>query len=86
MGASENVFLSPFSVAAVLSMVHAGAKGNTAKQLKSGLHLTNLTDEKINGVIGNLVRSIKVIMKQNIYIILFLIQLKHILIMINYMF
>lgn len=59
LGASENVFLSPFSVAAVLSMVHAGAKGNTAKQLKSGLHLTNLTDEKINGVIGNLVRSIK---------------------------
>ena len=58
---SENVFISPFSIAAVLSMAHVGSRGNTASQLKTVLHLTNYNDNKINGVIGNLCRSVKVI-------------------------
>lgn len=59
-GPSENVFISPFSVAAVLSMAHVGAKGNTASQLKSSLNLNSISDEKIHGVLGNLVRNTKV--------------------------
>lgn len=59
VGDSENLFVSPFSVATVLSMAHVGAKGNTAAQLKSAMHLTGIEDEKINAVIGSLCRSLK---------------------------
>merc|ERR1712071_79918 len=59
LGDSENMFVSPFSVAAVLSMAHAGAKGNTLTQLKSAMHLTEYDDKKISWAVGNLCRSIK---------------------------
>lgn len=59
VGASENVFISPFSVAAVLSMTHAGAKGNTGLQLENALHLTMFSHEKLWGVMGNLIRNVK---------------------------
>jgi len=41
-------------------MALAGAKGNTAIQLKNTLQLTNFTDEKIYATVGNLVQSVKV--------------------------
>ena len=48
------------AVLTVLSMALAGAKGNTAIQLKNTLQLTNFTDEKIYATVGNLVQSVKV--------------------------
>jgi hypothetical protein len=41
-------------------MVHAGAKGNTALQLKQALGLNNIPEEKISSVIGHLIKSMKV--------------------------
>ena len=35
----DNVIMSPFSISAVVSMVLAGAKGNTAEQIRAGLAL-----------------------------------------------
>ncbi len=59
-GPSENIFISPFSVVAVLSMAGVGAKGETASQLKKSLGLANFTDETIHSVMGSLIQSIKV--------------------------
>jgi serpin B len=36
---SGNLFFSPFSISTALAMVHAGARGNTAQQMKEVLHL-----------------------------------------------
>lgn len=58
-GPSENIFISPFSVVAVLSMAGVGAKGETASQLKKSLGLANFTDETIHSVMGSLIQSIK---------------------------
>lgn len=44
---SGNFLVCPLSVDVVLALVHAGAKGNTAKQLSSGLHLPE-SHEKIS--------------------------------------
>jgi len=52
--------ISPFSVAALLSMAHAGAKGSTALQLKQALGLTKLPEEKSNSTIGDIIKSMKV--------------------------
>ncbi len=60
-GPSENVLISPFSVAAVLAMTHVGAKGNTANQLKDSLQLSQFTDEKIYEIFGNLIKNFRVI-------------------------
>ena len=60
VGPTENVFISPFNVAAALAMVHAGARGNTAQQIRTGLHLDAMTNDQINSQIGNLVRHTKV--------------------------
>jgi len=59
VGGSENVFVSPFSIATVLSMVHVGAKRNTAAQLKKVMHVTDIEDEKVSAVLGNLCQSLK---------------------------
>nr|CAH0111245.1 unnamed protein product [Daphnia galeata] len=60
-GPTENVFISPFSVAAVLSMVGVGARGNTALQLKESMGLTKYASENGNSdsVIGSLIQSMK---------------------------
>jgi len=58
LGPSENLLISPFSLAAVLSMTLAGAKNNTAIQLKNTLQLTHFSDEEIYTTVGNLVRSL----------------------------
>lgn len=47
-------------MAAVLAMVHVGAKGKTATQMKEAMHLSNFTDDKISAVIGELVKTTKV--------------------------
>ena len=39
IGREENLFMSPFSVATAVSMVHAGAKGKTARQIESALRI-----------------------------------------------
>lgn len=41
-------------------MTHAGAKGNTGLQLENALHLTMFSHEKLWGVMGNLIRNVKV--------------------------
>ncbi|XP_052830615.1 serpin B3 isoform X2 [Octopus bimaculoides] len=41
IGINENVFMSPFSVATILSMVYLGAKQNSAEQLKNVLNVTS---------------------------------------------
>jgi len=68
LGPTENVLISPFSVATVLAMAHAGAKGNTAIQLKNTLQLTSFPyDQQIFTTIGNLTRSVKVVFCTFIY-------------------
>jgi len=56
-----NTCISPFSVATLLCMVHAGAKGNTAKQLKESLGLGNFSEQEMNDIIGNMIKSTKVL-------------------------
>ena len=60
VGSSENVFISPFSVAAVSTLALAGARGNTAQQMKNTLHVNNIEDSKLSGIVGKIVKSIKV--------------------------
>ncbi|CAI9736907.1 Hypothetical predicted protein [Octopus vulgaris] len=43
-GTNENVFMSPFSVATVLSMVYLGARQNSAKQIENVLKITSNPD------------------------------------------
>ena len=44
-GAEQNIFMSPFSLMSALAMVYAGAKGNTATEMKEVMKLTELPDE-----------------------------------------
>jgi len=60
LGSSENVFISPFSVAAVSTLALVGARGNTAQQMKNTLHVNNIDDSKLSGIVGKIVKSIKV--------------------------
>jgi len=60
-GPSENVLISPFSVAAVLAMTHVGTKENTASQLKDSLQLSSFPDEIIYEVFGSLTNNLRVI-------------------------
>jgi len=53
-GPSENVCVSPFSVAAILSMTHVGAEGNTAQQIRNTLHLKEHTVDQISRSVGKL--------------------------------
>jgi len=56
-----NMCISPFSVATLLSMVHAGSKGETAKQLKESLGLGKFSEQEIHETIGNMIKSSKVL-------------------------
>ena len=41
-------------------MVHAGARGQTAQQIKSGLYLTDMENDQMYSEIGNALRKVKV--------------------------
>lgn len=45
----ENLMISPYSIAAALTMAYAGAAGTTAEQMADVLHLTRPADEVHNG-------------------------------------
>ena len=44
-GDGKNVFMSPISLTTALAMVRAGAKANTAEQMKQTLKFTELPEE-----------------------------------------
>jgi serpin B len=46
-GKNENLFASPFSILTAMAMCHAGAKSDTASQLKDLLALSKLNDQEI---------------------------------------
>ncbi len=50
-----NVFISPFSVSAALSMTANGAKGDTREEMKATLALGHLSDEEMNRAYKELV-------------------------------
>ncbi len=54
-----NLFFSPFSISTALSMVDAGAAGNTDAQLRSALHATLPTDRQ-NAAYGGLLTSLEI--------------------------
>ncbi|MCC5930687.1 MAG: serpin family protein [Cyclobacteriaceae bacterium] len=51
----DNVFISPFSVSAALSMTLNGAKGETKDAMKQTLHLSHMSDEEVNAAYKGLV-------------------------------
>ncbi|RNA27829.1 squamous cell carcinoma antigen 2 [Brachionus plicatilis] len=57
-GKDDNFFISPFSISTALAMCYAGAKCETASQLKDLLSLTNLDDEKILSLNQELISSV----------------------------
>jgi len=48
-----NLFLSPYSISTALTMTYAGARGNTAAEMRQALRYT-LSDAKLHGGAGNL--------------------------------
>ncbi|MHC4915373.1 MAG: sigma-70 family RNA polymerase sigma factor [Planctomycetota bacterium] len=52
----ENVFFSPFSISTALSMTYAGARGNTAAQMKKVLRY-ELADAKVHAAVGAMVED-----------------------------
>ncbi|KAF5300346.1 hypothetical protein FQR65_LT09176 [Abscondita terminalis] len=53
-----NFLVCPLSVEVILSLVHAGAKGETAKQLTTGLHLPE-SQEQVQNMIKELTPKLK---------------------------
>jgi len=56
---SGNMCISPFSVAVLLSMTHAGAKGNTVKELEEALGFQDCSEQEIRTAFGDLIKSMK---------------------------
>ena len=57
-GESGNIFFSPFSIFDALSMTYAGARGKTATQMASVLHITSVPKDFDSGF-SNLLKEIK---------------------------
>jgi len=56
-----NMCIAPFNVAALLAMVHAGARGDTAKQIKEALGLGKFSEQLMNATFGHIIKSMKVL-------------------------
>ncbi len=54
--ATENIFISPFSISAALSMTANGAKDETKEAIKKVLHASHLTDLEMNEAYRDLVK------------------------------
>jgi serpin B len=50
-----NLFISPYSISSALSMTYAGAKGKTAEEMATTLHLS-LPPDKLHAAAGNLTK------------------------------
>ncbi len=58
-GEEGNLFLSPYSLSAALNMTYAGARGQTAAQMKEALHI-KLAEDRLHpafGAVNNDIRS-----------------------------
>ncbi|MFH1754196.1 MAG: serpin family protein, partial [Candidatus Latescibacterota bacterium] len=55
--AQGNLFFSPFSVSTALAMTYAGARGETAGQMRTALCLT-VADDALHGAFGGLIQSL----------------------------
>ncbi len=53
----ENLFCSPFSISGALAMTSAGARGDTAAQMRKALHFT-LKDEQLHPALGALIHDL----------------------------
>ena len=54
---SGNLFYSPYSISNALAMTHAGARGNTATEIKKTLRF-NLDDERLNAAFSKLITDL----------------------------
>src|SRR5437867_225811 len=54
----DNLFFSPYSISNALAMTYAGARGNTAAEMKSTLRF-NLDDERLHPTFGNLILQLE---------------------------
>ncbi len=53
-----NVFFSPYSIDTALAMTYAGARGDTAAEMKATLHFPkDMTDEQLQAAFGTLMKS-----------------------------
>src|SRR4051812_41669453 len=51
-----NLFYSPYSISSALAMLYAGARGNTATEMKTALHFS-LAAEQLHAAFGKLIAS-----------------------------
>jgi serpin B len=56
-GQEGDLFLSPYSISSALAMTYAGARGNTAEQMKEVLRF-DLDNERLHGAFGILTRRL----------------------------
>ena len=56
-----NMCIAPFNVAALLAMVHAGTRGDTAKEIKEALGLGKFSEQLMNATFGHIIKSMKVL-------------------------
>jgi serpin B len=62
----ENLFLSPASVFAALSMTYAGARGTTAREMARVLHLTGLAPAEVHRAQGRLLAGLNTLARGGI--------------------
>nr|CAB3265990.1 serpin B6-like [Phallusia mammillata] len=55
----ENLFFSPYSISAVMSMVLLGSRKNTAKQLKKGLGFSDVRDSNLHKEVAKILAGVK---------------------------
>ena len=67
-GKDANFFISPFSISSALAMCHAGAKAETAAQLKSLLNVNHLSDQQILDLNHSYVETINKSLGKNVKI------------------